>query len=177
MAGTTGAVSGNGSASISFGSGTSTSIEFVVDEGTGATGNAWDFSAVITASNDSGRQVTSDGEGERFGLATITPISASGSISTAAGAASALTSIKSAIENLASRRAKVGANLARLRAHVDELGTLQQNLDAAISRIADADIAVESTQFARNSILVQSGTAMLAQANLLPESALRLIGG
>lgn len=48
-------------------------------------------------------------------------------------------------------------------------------LSAANSRIKDVDVAAESTQFAKSNILVQSGTAMLAQANLMPQSALRLI--
>ena len=50
-----------------------------------------------------------------------------------------------------------------------------QNLQAAISRIKDVDVAQESTEFAKNNILVQSGTAMLAQANQLPASVLKLL--
>ncbi len=52
----------------------------------------------------------------------------------------------------------------------------KDNMSAARSRIADVDVAQESANFARQQILVQSGTAMLAQANVLPQSALRLIG-
>ncbi|MED5277831.1 MAG: flagellin, partial [Verrucomicrobiota bacterium] len=51
-----------------------------------------------------------------------------------------------------------------------------ENLSAANSRIKDVDVANESTAYARANILVQSGTAMLTQANILPQSALRLIG-
>ena len=50
------------------------------------------------------------------------------------------------------------------------------NLEAANSRIVDVDVAQESTSFARFNILVQSGTAMLAQANALPNSVLKLLG-
>ena len=50
-----------------------------------------------------------------------------------------------------------------------------ENLSAANSRIADVDVATESAEYARSQILVQSGTAMLAQANVLPQSALMLL--
>jgi flagellin len=56
------------------------------------------------------------------------------------------------------------------------LETLRNNLGAARSQIIDVDVAQESANFAKQQILVQSGTAMLAQANVLPQSALRLIG-
>jgi flagellin len=55
------------------------------------------------------------------------------------------------------------------------LSILRDNLSAARSRIVDVDVAEESANFARQQILVQSGTAMLAQANILPQSALRLM--
>jgi flagellin len=53
---------------------------------------------------------------------------------------------------------------------------LKNNLSAANSRITDVDVAQESTNFAKYNILVQSGTAMLAQANLQPQSVLKLLG-
>jgi flagellin len=77
---------------------------------------------------------------------------------------------------LAGARADVGANLARYESESSTLSVLKDNLSAARSRIADVDVAEESANFARQQILVQSGTAMLAQANVLPQSALRLIG-
>lgn len=175
LVGTTGVVSGNGNVSISFGPGPSSLLEIVVDQG--RTPTPWNYSAVITATNASTGSVTTDGEGSTFGLGVINPLSVSGAVDTSAGALAALTSVKSAIETLAQDRAKVGGNISRLQSHLDELSILNENLDAATSRITDADIAEESTRFARNNILVQSGTAMLAQANILPESALRLLGG
>jgi flagellin len=57
----------------------------------------------------------------------------------------------------------------------DQLAVLRDNLSAATSRIKDVDIAEESTRFARYSILVQAGTAMLAQVNASPQAALRLL--
>ena len=90
-------------------------------------------------------------------------------------AASAVTTLNSAIENIATHRAKVGANIQRIRFTQDQVSILNENLQRSVSRIVDVDVAEESTQFARFNILVQSGTAMLAQANLLPQHALRLI--
>ena len=87
----------------------------------------------------------------------------------------AVSTINSAIENVATHRAKVGANIQRIRFTQDQVSILNENLQRSVSRIKDVDVASESTQFARFNILVQSGTAMLAQANLLPQAALRLI--
>ena len=99
------------------------------------------------------------------------------SISTIMSAFSALNQIKTAIQALANMRAQVGANIQRLNLTSEQLSILGENLSAATSRIADVDVAQESTAYAKHNILVQSGTAMLAQANLLPQSALRLLGG
>jgi flagellin len=84
--------------------------------------------------------------------------------------------VKAAINQLATDRSTVGANVSVLQSYSSQLGVLKDNLGAANSRIKDVDVAVESTQYARYNILVQSGTAMLAQANSLPQSALRLLG-
>ena len=62
-----------------------------------------------------------------------------------------------------------------LNSYSDQLGVLKDNLSAANSRIKDVDVAEESTNYARYNILVQAGTAMLAQANTSPQSALRLL--
>jgi len=83
--------------------------------------------------------------------------------------------LKTAIESIATHRAQVGANIQRLQFTQEQVGILNENLSASVSRIKDVDVAQESTQFARYNILVQSGTAMLAQANLLPQNALRLL--
>ena len=125
--------------------------------------------------------VTTDSDGNKFTMdgtsissATYTTAT-SGDISTTAGAATALTNVKKAITQLAEDRATVGSNITRLTYTNEQLGVLRDNLSAANSRIKDVDVAEESTQFARYNILVQAGTAMLAQANATPQSALRLL--
>jgi len=96
-------------------------------------------------------------------------------ISTSASAAAALVLVKSAVTNVAAHRATIGADLSRLMMTNDHLSVLSENLSASVSRIKDVDVASESAKYAKYNILVQSGTAMLAQANSLPQSALRLL--
>jgi flagellin len=87
----------------------------------------------------------------------------------------ALDDIKLAINQLAADRASLGAHIEVLTMYSDQLGTLKNNLSSANSRITDVDVAQESTRYAKYNILVQSGTAMLAQANALPQSVLKLL--
>ena len=97
-------------------------------------------------------------------------------VATTTGAIAALTAVKAAIVTLTSDRAQVGANLTRLNMTNEQLTVQKTNLASANSRIKDVDVASESTEYARYNILVQSGTAMLAQANQQPQAALRLLG-
>jgi len=87
-----------------------------------------------------------------------------------------VTNVTDAIQSVATSRAQNGADYSRLSFAGEMLQTNRQNLEAANSRIIDVDVAKESTQLARYSILVQSGTAMLAQANASSQIALRLLG-
>jgi flagellin len=80
-----------------------------------------------------------------------------------------------ALQNIATLRAKNGAETNRLQFASNMLSTKRTNIESANSRIIDTDVAAESTRFARNNILVQSGTAMLAQANSSAQSVLRLL--
>jgi len=125
--------------------------------------------------------VTTDGTGDTFSMAGINLGAAvytnaeAQDISTSTGAFAALTSVTSAITQLATDRATVGANEERLTYTSDELGVLQDNLTAANSQLTDVDVAQESTNYAKYQILVQSGTSMLAQANQNPQSVLKLL--
>ena len=97
-------------------------------------------------------------------------------ISTTTAATAALTAVKTAITQIASDRATVGSNQVSLNMYQEQLGIVKDNLSAANSRIKDVNVAEESTQYARYNILVQAGTAMLAQANSSTDSALKLLG-
>jgi len=136
-----------------------------------------DFNGV-SLFNGSGLAVTKDSDGGTWSLnasalngSDVTTVIGTFT-STTAGAVSAL---KTAIESVATHRAKVGANIQRLTFTQEQVNILNENLSASVSRIKDVDVAEESTRYARYNILVQSGTAMLAQANLLPQNALRLL--
>jgi flagellin len=132
-----------------------------------------------------GLAITIDSDAATFGMnsANITGDTGVGvlnaysgiSVSSTTAAAAALSNIKTAIQTLANIRAQVGANVQRLNLTSEQLTILNENLSAANSRIKDVDVASESTEYARFNILVQSGTAMLAQANTMPQTALRLL--
>ena len=83
--------------------------------------------------------------------------------------------ITNAIQDVATERATLGASQSRLELAATTLQVENENLSSAISRIRDVDVAQESTQYAKYNILVQSGTAMLAQANQTPQSVLKLL--
>ena len=97
------------------------------------------------------------------------------SISTTGAATTALNNVRSAITELAADRAKIGANQSRLNMAADYLAATIETFTAATSAIKDVDVATESTEFSKQNILNQSTTAMLAQANQLPQSVLRLL--
>ena len=98
-------------------------------------------------------------------------------ISTQANAQRALDAINAAIVSKDNIRAHLGAMQNRLENTITNLEIQAENLQAAESQISDVDVATEMTTFVRNQILVQSGVAMLSQANSLPQMAMQLIGG
>ncbi len=142
-----------------------------------------DFNGVSLFSSSS-LEVAIDSEGDAFAMAgiematppySLTTDSAQSNVTTTAGAALALTNIKTAITRLSEDRATIGAYQTRLNYTSEQLTVSKENLMAASSRIQDTDVAEESTEFAKQNILMQSGTAMLAQANQLPQAVLRLL--
>ncbi|MFQ5713263.1 MAG: flagellin [Candidatus Scalinduaceae bacterium] len=97
-------------------------------------------------------------------------------VSTQSGAQTALSTIESAINTLADRRADVGVTQNRFGFTIANLASTVENITAAESVIRDADLAFETVDFTKNQILLQAGTAMLAQANLAPQAVLGLLG-
>jgi flagellin len=110
------------------------------------------------------------------GLTAI--ISASNSIngSSISNALRALSTIDSTLAIVSTERAKYGATMNRLDITISSIETMRLNLSAANSRIRDVDVAVETAALARNQVLSQAGVSVLAQANQLPQLALRLLG-
>jgi flagellin len=91
-------------------------------------------------------------------------------------AVSAISTLDVAIKSVNTLRADLGSYQNRLEFTISTLAIQQENAAAAESAIRDADIAYETIQFTRNQILVSAGTSVLAQANVLPQTALQLLG-
>ncbi len=97
-------------------------------------------------------------------------------LTTQAGAQAALDTLDIAIDGVSTARATLGTAQNRLQVTIANLGNARENLSAANSRIADVDVASETADMTRNNILTQSGVAVLAQANQMPQVALKLLG-
>ena len=132
----------------------------------------------LTSSSSS---ITAGGTVAILGSPTTTALSASGTaiasidISTAAGASTALTSVDAALSTISSTRSTLGSYQSRFESIVANSQTAAENLSASRSRIMDADFAQETAQLTKSQILQQSGIAMLAQANSIPQNVLALL--
>jgi flagellin len=100
----------------------------------------------------------------------------SSSVSSLSGAQSSIETIDLAIQTVAQQRGDLGAFQNRLAFNIRANENTIENITASESSIRDADIATEVSAFTRSQILVQSGTSLLAQANVLPQNALSLLG-
>lgn len=96
-------------------------------------------------------------------------------VSTTAGADNAMLAMDAALKSVNGARADLGAIQNRFESVVSNLSTTTENLSASRSRIQDADFASETANMSRSQILQQAGTAMVAQANQLPQSVLSLL--
>ncbi|MDX9972285.1 MAG: flagellin [FCB group bacterium] len=97
------------------------------------------------------------------------------SVSTAAGAVSAIALVDAALKSVNTMRSTLGAQQNRLEFTINTLAIQEENSSSSESAIRDADIAKETMQFTRNQILVNAGTSILAQANTVPQTALQLL--
>ena len=113
------------------------------------------------------------------GIAAVTGAGASASIADATGAKAlaAMDALSTAIDEVSSSRAKFGASQNRFEAVIANLQIASENQSASRSRIMDADFALETANLTRGQILQQAGTAMLAQANSLPNGVMALLRG
>lgn len=113
------------------------------------------------------------------GIAAVTGAGASASIADATGALAlgAMNALSTAIDEVSSARAKFGAAQNRFDAVIANLQIASENQSASRSRIMDADFAAETANLTRGQILQQAGTAMLAQANSLPNGVMALLRG
>ncbi len=153
--------------------------------GTGLTAAVTHGTVTLSSSNSAGI-VASGGAVANAGLtagttaaSTVSSVSSISSVdlSTAAGAQSALSAIDGALSQVNSSRASLGAYQNRFSSAVASLQTTSENLTASRSRIQDTDFAHETASLTRGQILQQAGTAILAQANSLPNGVLALLRG
>jgi len=134
-----------------------------------------DSTTLTVVTSHDGGQTVGITQADLESISTTVNASTGMNIASTTGAQAAVTTIQSAIQNLATIRANNGAEQSRLTFAGDMLAVNKTNLEAANSRIIDVDVADESTKLARYNILQQAGTAMLAQANQHSQSILRLI--
>ena len=99
-----------------------------------------------------------------------------GDVTSEANAASVLADLDAAIQSVASARSDFGAKQNRLQSATRSISNARENLSAAESRIRDVDVASETADLTRNSILQQAAVSVLAQANVQPQLALSLLG-
>ncbi|NRR30044.1 flagellin [Oxalobacteraceae bacterium] len=134
----------------------------------------------VEFSADSGFSITSAGGNTITGAATVgsqLDQVATIDVSSVAGSNKALLTIDSALNQINSNRAALGAIQNRFASTISNLQTTTENLTASRSRIQDTDFAAETANLTRGQILQQAGTAILAQANSLPNGVLSLLRG
>ena len=157
-----------------------------------AAGAASGAPATLTAASGAGQQalvsgtITLDSE-KSFAISSAsTALTTGGSalksvsnldVSSFANATDALKTVDSALEFINGERAKLGALQSRFESTISTLQTTSDNLSASRSRIQDADFAMETANLSRAQVLQQAGTAMIAQANQLPQQVLQLLKG
>ena len=140
-----------------------------------------DGAKIVVTAGTGGQFQTGANSGEIMTL-SIGDMSSSGlsintnDLSNRDNAIEALDAVEAAISTVSTERSNLGAAQNRLEHRISNLGTSAENLQAAESRIRDLDMAEEIMAFTKNNILQQAATAMLAQANMAPQSVLQLLG-
>jgi flagellin len=110
-------------------------------------------------------------------LSSILSATTSLSGATTGNALASLSRIDDAIQNISTSRARYGATLNRLDITISSIQTMRLNITSANSRIRDVDVATETAMLSKNQVLAQAGVSVLAQANQLPQLALKLLQG
>ena len=123
--------------------------------------------------------INAQGDTDVFSKVSLTQVTGLGvggtTIGTTSAATSAITALNNAISTITAKRAEVNADISKFNFHIQNVRTERINVEAANSRIKDLDVAAESTLLAKNQILLQASTAMLAQANTSQQNVLNLL--
>jgi flagellin len=174
---------GNEDLSISV-SGNKITVTLATDENGNITSTAAEIAEAIKNNTEASALVTASvGTGAvQAGTATLSggndgaSATSSVDVTTQTGANKAIQTIQDALDKVSGERSKLGALQNRLEHTINNLSVAAENLTAAESRIRDVDMAKEMMEFTKNQILIQAGTAMLANANVRPQSVLQLLG-
>lgn len=142
----------------------------------GSAGASGTMTFQVGTRNSSNDQITIDLKTIDTSASSLNVATGTTGVSSLGAAQSAIAEIDNAIDFLSTERTNIGSKLNKLDNAVTNLGTTVQNLSQATSQIRDVDIASESASFASAQVLQQAGVSMLAQANQLPNLALRLVG-
>lgn len=123
--------------------------------------------------------ISAQGDTDVFSKVSITNLTGIGinasTIGTTTVAISAIAALNNAIATITTKRAEVNADISKFNFHIQNIQTEQINVQAANGRLKDLDVAAESTELAKENILVQASTAMLAQANISNQNVLSLL--
>jgi len=142
-----------------------------------ATQTKFNGTAIVGAGAGSKTFQIGPNNGDTLTVTTATVTTVGGDITTAASASTALTDIDVALDAISTNRATYGAAMSRFAFAISNLQITGENQSAARGRIMDADFAAETANLARAQILQQAGTAMVAQANQIPNQVLTLLRG
>ena len=142
---------------------------------TGSGGASGSFSFQVGANTSADNQITLTTSDMATALTTATQGSSASLGTTASSASTAITALDTALDKVNEQRATFGASQNRFEAVISNLQVAAENTSAARSRITDADFAQETANLSRSQILQQAGTAMVAQANQLPQGVLSLL--
>ncbi|TIC84744.1 flagellin N-terminal helical domain-containing protein [Crenobacter intestini] len=157
--------------------GTTESINFSGTTLTEGTAVAATKVGTVELTSSKGQITLTNGDADAFGTTVKSTIStvAGINLTTAQGAQDALDVLDAALATVNSSRADLGAYQNRFSSAISNLQSSSENLNASRGRILDADFASETAKMSRNQVLQQAGTAMLAQANQLPQQVLQLL--
>ncbi len=172
-----GALSSSGTAEISLDSGDGSVTVSVASTFTAPSAASTISEFTVTQSDYESGTSTAAADSDSDGKIDTSATVAKGiDVRTQTNANDAIQVLDDAIASVSQERSKLGAYQNRLEHTINNLNTAQENLTAAESRISDVDMAKEMMSFTKSQILSQAGTAMMAQANQLPQGVLQLLG-
>jgi flagellin len=149
--------------------------QLVAEVGRIATQTKFNGTAIVGPSAGAQTFQIGANNGDTLTITTTQITTIAGDITTAANASAAVTAIDGKLDVISTSRATYGAAMSRFSMAIQNLQIASENQSAARGRIMDADFAAETSNMSRAQILQQAGTAMVAQANQLPQQVLQLL--